>query len=134
MNKNIGEQNHNKRMRFSIYLNLLTVLIVFAFVICLEQLKDHANYPEIALTATILVVIMSLVLFYIWYRSLDEFEKQLIDKSCLFAFYAGFAVTMPWTVMDRFGFTNVQLEAHYLLLIMAVISTLYYYGMKFIAR
>jgi len=134
LTKNIGEQNHKKRTRFSIYINLLTVLIVFAFVICLEQLKDHANYPEIALAATILVVIISLVLFYAWYRSLDEFEKQLIDKSCLIAFYAGFVITMPWSVMHRFGFTNVELEAHYLLLIMAVVSTLYYYGMKFIAR
>jgi len=137
MNKSdqsIGTTTHSNRNKATIKLNLLVTFAIAIFFGVLVLFKDQTNFPHIALVATILIVIVTLIFTWKWYQSLDEFEKLLLGQSGLIALYTGFAIALPAHVLYHFKFIDINLEAWHLIVMMSLISSIYYYTKKFITR
>ncbi len=132
--KNIGEQTHTKRNWKTIKLNLLIFAVALIFIAVHEILRTHPYFPVISSVSTIVFIALTLLFCWKWYKSLDEFEQQLLNKSSSVGLYSGFTIGMPWIVLQHHGFIGLELSAYILILIMFLISAAYYYGKKFLDK
>ncbi|MBT8142438.1 MAG: hypothetical protein HKN88_02780 [Gammaproteobacteria bacterium] len=128
---NVAKANLGKRRKFSILIYTLSLgigaVIGFAYVKFERGTLGLSNEMLIAITAVITIFLYYLTL--IWYRNMDEFERQSFNQAGNITFHVGF-LAFPWFVLHRLELLPM-LDAVTLMVCLSFVFLSVYYYRKF---
>jgi len=128
----LAKKNNRKRFNKSviIYIVSLGTGLIFGTAVALHQKEVIHLSTNLLLVTTVILTVILYLITWVWYKSMDEFEKLSFNQAGNFAFHTGF-LAFPWYLLNQLGLFP-PLDAIVLVFSMSVVFAVYYYGKKFI--